>query len=96
MFSLRKRYYNAGIDLAEADSYWYIGKCIGYDKLEKKFKKLETKWLKKGNYPIPLEIFLEANSRKDTYTFLDRKHERIRYKTLDNFIHKLLNYGKEI
>lgn len=49
------RYIKSGLIFGDAVSYLFMGKCIGFDKMEKRFSYWEKKYCDLGYEPIPLE-----------------------------------------
>ena len=56
-----KQYLRTGMDFADADSYVpMMGKCIGYDRLERKWARLEKKYAEFGYRTVTAKDFDEA------------------------------------
>ena len=54
------RYKKIGLIYGDMLSYWFMGKAVGFDSVEKKFKKLERKVEEFGLKPVPVEDFIRA------------------------------------
>lgn len=56
-----RQYKEAGLDYGDALSYMApMGKCIGFDKLEKKFIKCQNRYIEAGFRPVFIHEFIEA------------------------------------
>jgi len=55
-----KKYFNAGLDFGDAVSYYYMGECIGFQKLFNKWQKYEKKYAALGFKTIPLDDFVSG------------------------------------
>lgn len=57
---LAKRYYKVGCTLGDMVSYSYLGEPIGYSRWERKLKRLEAEYIRRGFKPIPFDDFVQA------------------------------------
>lgn len=55
-----KQYYYWGCEYGDALSYWFMGKCVGFDKLEKKFQYWSKQYMALGYEPISVDDFVSA------------------------------------
>lgn len=55
---LEKRYVKAGDLFGDTVSYIYMGKCVGFDQLLKKWAKLEKEYAKRGYKTLSLASFV--------------------------------------
>ena len=55
-----KKYVQWGMWLGDADSYYYMGKCVGYDRMKRKAKLWEQEYMRRGYLPIHPRDFERA------------------------------------
>ena len=54
------KYISVGEDLGDAISYSYMGEIVGFERLKKKFIKLQSKIIARGYLPYTLKEFVDA------------------------------------
>jgi hypothetical protein len=52
------RYRNAATAYGEADSFWFMGKCVGFDRMERRWRKTEQAFVAAGFRPLPLDTWV--------------------------------------
>lgn len=53
-------YVEAGLDLGEADSYFFNGEPVGYRRTERRFKRWEKRYARLGYEPVPRSVWTGA------------------------------------
>lgn len=86
---LEKRYVNAGIAVGNAVKISHTNKikCVGFDKLFKRWKRLEAEYAKRGYRTISLVDFMEFGRR---ITKIDTLFHIWRHQNEDAILHAVM------
>jgi len=95
---LIKKYISVGEDFGDAISYSFMGEIVGFDSLEKKFKKLEKKIIEKGYIPYSIEDFVKAGGYGHPLPELKKypKYNKSQVLKIIDTNDKAISYSKEM
>ncbi|MEK9180000.1 MAG: hypothetical protein AAB897_01130 [Patescibacteria group bacterium] len=61
--TLQKRYVHAGSIFGYAVSYIYMGECVGFKKLLRRWTRWEKEYARRGYRTLPLDAFVDCGGR---------------------------------
>ena len=93
---LIEKYKSVGEDFGDAISYSFMGEIVGFNRLEKKFKKLEKKIIEKGYIPYTIEEFVNAGGYGHPLPELKKIPEKSQVLKILDTNEKAIKYSKEM